>query len=322
MPANEAIRVGVVIPMYNAASTIDETLTSVLSQTHAALDVVVVDDGSTDNGAAVVERRARSDARVRVVHQPNLGVAAARNHGAAVVSGDFLAFIDADDLWAPDKIAAQLAALIEGGERAGVAYSWFALIDSHSRVASLYHRPTQEGDVLAELCGENFVGNGSSLLIRRSVFDATGGFDASLRARDAQGCEDLAFCLAAAERCEFRVVQRHLLGYRVTRDNMSSDVQRMRRSAELALGVYRDRFPALSGRVQANLDGLTHWLINRALVTGRVGDAVALYRKLHVTSPRAATAHFKTLVKASLLAPQLKQTLRRLLSKPYLALEW
>ena len=107
-------------------------------------------------------------------------------------------------------------ALREGGPAAGLAYCWFAHIDEDSRVFSLKNRPMAEGHVLQAMCKQNFVGNGSSMLLRRSAFDAAGWFDPSLRAREAQGCEDLLMCLRVAERFEFRVVPQHLVGYRIT----------------------------------------------------------------------------------------------------------
>lgn len=272
--------VGVVVPMYNAAATIDETLDSVLAQTYPALDVVVVDDGSDDDGPARVEHRAASDPRLRLIRQHNCGVAAARNTGAAATRADYLAFIDADDIWAPRKIALQMEALLASGGAAGVAYSWFALIDRRSHVISLHNRPLAEGQVLGELFKGNFVGNGSSLLMLRSVFDAVGGFDTTLREHDAQGCEDLAICLALSEVTEFRVVPRFMTGYRLTHDNMSSDVHRMLRSANLVLGRYRERFPLCHDALDGHLNGLTEWLLGRAVQAGRVGPASQLYALL------------------------------------------
>src|ERR687887_1637608 len=109
--SGDSIPVGIIVPMYNAERTIGAALESVCRQTYPALDIVVVDDGSTDASAAIVAAYARSDQRIRLVQQENSGVAAARNLGATSTVADFLAFIDADDVWAPPKIALQLQAL-------------------------------------------------------------------------------------------------------------------------------------------------------------------------------------------------------------------
>src|SRR5262245_12926949 len=99
--SRDRVPVGVIVPMYNAERTISATLKSVCRQTHLALDIVVVDDGSTDASAPIVAAHTRSDQRIRLLQQKNGGVAAARNRGVAATAADLLAFIDADDLWAP-----------------------------------------------------------------------------------------------------------------------------------------------------------------------------------------------------------------------------
>jgi glycosyltransferase involved in cell wall biosynthesis len=126
--------VTVVIPAYNAEATIDETLQSVRAQTYPSLEIVVVDDGSTDSTAQIVERHAVADARVLLIRQPNQGVAAARNAAIAAGRGQFIAPIDADDVWHPSKIEKQLAAMRDGGSKVGLVYTWSALLDQQSRV--------------------------------------------------------------------------------------------------------------------------------------------------------------------------------------------
>ena len=101
-------RVSVIVPTYNRADLIGLTLRSVLAQSVAPVEIIVVDDGSRDNTAEVV---ATFGDAVRYVTQPNAGVAAARNHGARLAAGDYLAFTDSDDLWHPLKLEAQLAAV-------------------------------------------------------------------------------------------------------------------------------------------------------------------------------------------------------------------
>jgi glycosyltransferase involved in cell wall biosynthesis len=130
MRPSQATLVGVVVPAYNAAGTLDETLRSVRAQTHRALEIIVVDDGSLDDTAAIAQRHAAEDERVLVLRQANAGVAAARNVGWQTSQADLIAFIDADDLWAPTKIERQLEALNEGGPQVGLVYCWTARIDT------------------------------------------------------------------------------------------------------------------------------------------------------------------------------------------------
>ena len=268
--------VSVVVPLHNGGATVERTLASISGQTWREMEVVVVDDGSTDDGSERVRAAAQRDPRVRLIRQPNAGVAAARNAGAAVTRGDYLAFVDADDLWSPEKIELQMAAMSAGGPSVGLVYTWAALIDAEDRIYSLEHRPQAEGRVLRELCRANLVGNGSSPLIRRQAFEQVGGYDASLRARGAQGCEDLMIYLRLAEAHEFRVVRRHLTGYRVTQGNMSSNALGMLRSCELTLETFRARYPQYEAEYQAHRRDMVYWLLARAMTTGPLSNAAAL----------------------------------------------
>jgi len=132
--------VSVVVPAFNAAATIEETLQSISQQTHRNLEVIVVDDGSSDDTAALVRRHSVRDPRFRVISQPNGGVASARNAGVRASHGEFVAFIDADDLWHPTKIAKQAAALLAGGPETALVYSPFRVIDSAGNVIGSPHK--------------------------------------------------------------------------------------------------------------------------------------------------------------------------------------
>jgi glycosyltransferase involved in cell wall biosynthesis len=268
--------ISVVVPMHNGAETIDRTLESVSRQTWRELEIIVVDDGSTDDGPSRVLAQAAKDPRIVLLHQANAGVAAARNHGGAVARGDYLAFVDADDLWAPEKLELQMAAVQSGGPEVGCVYTWAALIDARDRIYSLEHRPTAEGWILPDLCRSNLVGNGSSPLIRRAAFEKVGGYDPSLRARGAQGCEDLMIYLRLAEHYQFSVVRRHLTGYRVTQGNMSSNALRMLRSCELTLDTFRARYPQYEAQYEAHRRDMVYWLLARAVTTGPISNVVSL----------------------------------------------
>ncbi|RIV82338.1 glycosyltransferase [Aurantiacibacter xanthus] len=313
--------VAVVIPMYNAAETIERTLQSVRAQTYADLDIVVVDDGSGDRGPELVMSVAARDPRVRLVRQGNGGVAEARNHGAALTTAPYLAFVDADDLWAPEKVAAQMA-LIAGGPPA-LAYCWFCQIDRRDRVyRPSYRPPSYEGDVRRQLAGENFIGNGSSMLMHREVFDVVGGFDAELRAKGAQGCEDYMFAMAAAQHFPFRCVPRRLVGYRIMRGNMSSDAEKMVRSYELVverfareMADYRDEF------VDHHRNFLL-WHAQRAAMEGARKRAILMMRRLQQDHAFASSSLWLELVgfyiKALLTPRWLKDCVARmgLISRP------
>ena len=261
---SDAACVSVVIPAYNAAATIDETLRSVRSQTHRTLEILVIDDGSNDETADVVCGRAAQDSRIRLVRQENRGVAVARNRGIEEATADLVAFVDADDLWAPDKIEKQLAALRNEGPSVALVYTWWAQIDAASRMTERYC-PTERGDVLEHLCFGNIVGHCSSALVTKTAALEVGGFDPSLRARRAQGCEDLQFYFRLAERHHFAIVPEYLTGYRHTSTNMSSDLLQMRRSYALVADEMRRKYPRLETTVALGTTDFTAWLLERAI---------------------------------------------------------
>jgi glycosyltransferase involved in cell wall biosynthesis len=265
-----------VIPAFNAERTIAETLASVRSQTHRTLEILVVDDGSADDTHAIVQSHALEDSRIRLMTQANAGVAAARNAGAAIASGDFIAPVDADDLWHPRKIERQLEIFGRAGPRTGLVYTWFALIDRRSHVLQLKYRPDFDGNVLAELAYYNFIGNGSSALIRRSAFEQTPGYDQTLKCRGGQGCEDWKLYFQIAERHDFGVVRAPLTGYRTAPDNMSSNVLQMLRSRDLAIQDLLPTHPELAPAFRAGRNRLSRFLFHRALQRGRPPEIAKL----------------------------------------------
>lgn len=272
--------VGVVVPAYNAMATLDETLRSVRAQTHRDLEIIVVDDGSKDSTRDIIAAHAVEDKRVRMLTQTNGGVAAARNLGWRACASDLVAFVDADDLWAPDKIEKQLAALHAGGSRVGLVYTWYAQIDAESRIFDLKHTPKFAGEVLDDLFRGNFVGNGSSPLIRKVALERIGGFEPALRAKGAQGCEDLLAYCRIAELYHFAVVPEALTGYRQLSDNMSSDYGKMLRSWELVAHEMRARHPRHGRVIDTGLSFYGSWLLRRAIRAGRLGQIPALARPM------------------------------------------
>jgi glycosyltransferase involved in cell wall biosynthesis len=283
-----ACLVSVVIPAFNASSTIDETLRSVRSQSHDQLEIIVVDDGSTDDTVVVAQRHAAQDSRIIIISQCNAGVAAARNAGWQAARADFIAFIDADDLWAPCKIERQLQAMIDGGERTGLVYSWYACIDVNSLVNARCDPTFFHGDVLDYIFERNFIGNGSSALVRREALIAVNGFEIWLRASGAQGCEDLLFYCRVAEEYQFAVVPEYQIGYRDLPNNMSSDSARMFRSWILVADEMTARHPDRKTILDRGVKNYGRWLLRRAVFGGQVWYFVSIVARLGRRNPLLA----------------------------------
>ena len=198
--------ISVVIPAYNAAKTISETIDSVRRQTFTDFELIVINDGSSDHTAELVN--AVADDRLRLFSYENGGAAIARNRGIDHVSGEFIAFLDADDLWTPDKLELQLEAL-QKHPKAGVAYSWTTHMSQDGKVFYASSSVSFEGDVYSELLVSNFLTNGSNPLIRRVAIESVGGFDPSLVSG-----EDWEYWLRLAAQWPFAVVPKRQIFYR------------------------------------------------------------------------------------------------------------
>ena len=233
--------ISAIVPAYNAAATLGDTLQSALAQTHQNLEVLVVDDGSTDATAEIAATYAARNSRVRLLQQTNAGVAAARNLAIAHAGGVCIAPLDADDLWHPEKIEAQVAIIRQEGPRVGVVYCWWRRIDMGGSVCGEeWHPYPHQGNVYTALIMGNILGCASSPLILKSYLAEIGGYDTDARV---QGCEDLMLYLRLAERCDFALVPRFLVGYRFTRGSVSSDARRMLLSQKLVLTEAQQRQP-------------------------------------------------------------------------------
>jgi glycosyltransferase involved in cell wall biosynthesis len=174
-----APRISVIITAYDSAAFIGEAIESVLAQTRPADEIVAVDDGSTDDTARVIQSYAARG--VRYVYQPNQGPGAARNRGLRETSGEWVAFLDGDDLWLPEKTAHQADYLTRHPEVALVSGHkvWWD-VNRNARWIKKYGLPPR-ADLAREIVIHNFVGNPSMTLIRRAALDEIGYFDTTLR---------------------------------------------------------------------------------------------------------------------------------------------
>ncbi|MDC9837862.1 glycosyltransferase family 2 protein [Rhizobium binxianense] len=223
--------VSVVIPAFNAFPYIGRSLQSAARQTYQSLEIIVVNDGSTDDTAKIVEQMAVADSRIRLLTTSNRGVAAARNTGIQASSGRFVAFLDADDLWDQTKIEKQVNALNRLSPQWAAVYALHYVIDLDDEIICPGRANVARGYIYARHLTFKYVGNGSTLLVRREVALEIGGFDSSYAAAGIGGCEDFDFELRLAAHYYIEVIPERLVGYRQYPGNMSSNHIQMARGA-------------------------------------------------------------------------------------------
>jgi glycosyltransferase involved in cell wall biosynthesis len=203
-------RVSAIVPCYQMAHCVVDAVESAIAQEDAEVEIVVVDDGSTDDPAGAL---AKFGPRVRLVRQENRGLPAARNAAARVATGDYFAFLDADDKWLPHKTRLQLAAL-DAAPRAGFVYGQANGVGDGNWRRLLGKAPegvAQTGNVLIPLLATGNLIPVLTGMVRREAFEAIGGFDETLR----KGGEDFDFWLRLAERYEAAYVAEPVAVYRL-----------------------------------------------------------------------------------------------------------
>lgn len=199
------LEVSVVIPAYNAMQYLPQTVESILKQTFSDFEVIIVNDGSTDDIETWVHTSV-NDPRFRLISQENQGTAGARNTGIKHSQGEFIAFLDADDLWHPRKLEEQVRKL-RAHPGAGLAYTWLQYADESGTRNGRIVKSSFQGNVWKQLTAFNFVGCGSNAMIRRTCFEAVGNFDQSLDSY----VEDWDMWLRIAKQYPFAVVKKSLV---------------------------------------------------------------------------------------------------------------
>ncbi|HWP93500.1 MAG TPA: glycosyltransferase [Thermodesulfobacteriota bacterium] len=172
-------KVSVVIPTYNRAELLGSAINSVLSQTFQDFEIVVVDDASRDNTAEVI--RGFNDKRIKHVrHETNKGEAGARNTGVINSDGSYVAFLDDDDEWLPEKLERQIEIFERDSDRIGGVYTGFLKVDRATGQVVKEVIPTKRGNIFNELLQFNWIRIPSVLMVKKECFDRTGLFDASI----------------------------------------------------------------------------------------------------------------------------------------------
>lgn len=241
--------VSVIVAAYNAEATLAETLRSALAQDYRNIEIIVVDDGSEDSTFDIAAGFAAADPRLRVLRQENKGVSSARNLALRKASGEYIAPLDADDLWHATKIGKQVAVATAAPEPVGFVYTFERRIDMDGMV-----RLTRPGQRLRGIAVHRHlltvVGCGSSSLIRREAALEAGGYDERLK-----GNEDYLLQLKIASRYPIDFVPEHLVGYRIRPGSASSDVEAMRDTFRKMRRIFREDCPGVDHDVDVWMRG-------------------------------------------------------------------
>lgn len=299
--------VSVIIPVFNAATFIERTIQSVLAQTYQFYEILVIDDGSCDGTSDIVKQLAIKDHRIRLLQQQNQGVAAARNFGIRLAHGDYIAPLDADDLWLPEKLSKQVAVMQASPPTVGLVYAWSAPFSDDGYPLNLPQGWELEGAAFLPLFLGNFLSNGSTPLIRRECFDHIGMYNLKFFELDAQGCEDWDIYLRIAEHYEFRVVPEHLVGYWQNDESLSSDWKRMDRSYHLLIEWLRKQHPEIPAFVYRwSRSNYLLYLANKTVSAHQTVDSIILLLQSAMLDPFMLT----------------NRRLQRLFAKNLIPLSW
>ncbi len=281
--------VSVIIPVYNVEKYIAATIQSVIDQTYTNFELLIVDDGSPDKSLEICQQF--TDKRIKIIRQKNHGVCAARNTGIRNAQGEYLAFLDADDLWLPEKLEKHVEHL-ENSPLVGVSFSRSAFIDEMGKPLGIYQMPKLKDITPALIICRNPIGNGSAPVLRREVLTAIksdGGcyFDEQLR-----HFEDVECWLRIALQTHWQIegIPQPLTLYRVNSQGASTNFTKQIEDLEKVLQKTRSYAPDLISQygnaVKAyELRKLARWAV-------RLQDAPTAVNMAH----QALSHHWRILI--------------------------
>ncbi len=226
-------KVSVIIPLYNAEKYIGRTLQSVLSQTYDNLEIIIVDDESPDNSVKICKQF--TDSRIKILHQKNRGLPGSRNTGIRYASGDYIAFIDADDIWLPEKLAKHIAHL-ESNPDVGISFSRSAFIDETDKPLGVFQITKLQDITPLDIFCRSPIGNGSAAVFKKAVFedikfqDNIYGYVEDYYFDDTFGLSEDIECwvrIAIQTNWKFAGIAQPLTLYRINSNGLSANLQQM-----------------------------------------------------------------------------------------------
>ncbi len=229
-------KVSVIIPTYNRSVMLRSAIDSVLAQTYQDFEIVVVNDCSRDDAGAVVASIA--DNRLKYIcHETNKGVSAARNTGFLYSTGEYIAFLDDDDRWLPEKLQLQVDLLEKSSSSVGGVYTGFFKMDLGSGKMFEEVMPVKRGRILEDLYSRNWIGTASTVVVRRSCLEEAGLFDEGI-----EYGEEYDMWIRIAEKREFEFISKPLVLYFVHRSSLTSNWDKTKSGLESLLSKYGKDF--------------------------------------------------------------------------------
>jgi glycosyltransferase involved in cell wall biosynthesis len=284
------VRLSVVIPNFNASEYVLAAIQSALDQTLRDLEVVVVDDGSTDDSVATI--LSITDERLTCIRQRNRGLAGARNTGLLLARGTYVGFLDSDDIWFREKAERHLDVMREDASL-GLTFSCSAYLHQSGTPTGqlLISRCARPG--VRDLVRRNHLGNGSTFIVRRACLEISGGFDEALRS-----CEDWEFCvrLAACTSFQIGLIPEVLTGYRIRQGSLSVSYDQFLSNGDVAVARFFRYVPGFSDADARRVSAQNWRIASRKALSNEQVDlsraffvkAFRLYPALVLRDPRAA----------------------------------
>lgn len=282
-------KISVIVPVYRGEPYIELTVQSVLDQTYKNFELLIVDDGSPDRSIEICQQF--TDSRIKIVRQANQGVSAARNNGIRHAQGEYIAFLDADDLWLPDKLEKHFAHL-ENSPLVGASFSRSAFIDEAGKPLNIYQLPKLKDITPALILCRNPIGNGSTPVIRREVFesikfqDTPGTTDYSYFDQKLHHFEDVECWLRIALQTNWQIegIPEALTLYRVNLKGASTNVSRQLEDLEKVLEKTASYAPELVAECGNRARAYELRFLARRVVSLRQGKAAVEFSHKALTT--------------------------------------
>ena len=221
-------KISVIIPAYNAMCYLPDTLDNLLKQTYEDFEVIIVNDGSSDSIEQWFSQL--QDRRIKLICQENQGAGIARNTGINNALGEYIAFLDADDIWEPTKLEKQVS-ILEDNPEVGLVYTWVEYVNETGQSTGRVLKHQVEGDVWEKLIESNLIECSSVAMVRRICFDDVGIFDVNI----GSFVEDWELWLRIASRFPFKVIKEVLVYYRQHSNSTSKNWQAMEKGYKLVI---------------------------------------------------------------------------------------